>query len=405
MKRQNTDVKIHQPSRRYDNANNVLERSSISQLNKEIIKSFSDKCIADGIKKIRIAKYILILNKIAQSIKKDFNETNKKDWENYLLELESNDKYTDWTKYDYKVTIKKFYKVIKGNNEEYPEEVKWIKATRAIQNKTIPEVLINPDEIKSMANSTTNLRDKAIVLTLYESGARASELLGIKIKHVTFDKYGALILLRGKTGPRKIRLIASVPALANWIEVHPSNDDNNSWLWIGMSNTNQNNRLSYPALNKILSQLGKKIKLQKPVNPHNFRHSRATELAKTLTEAQLCMVMGWKQGSSQVGVYVHLSQRDTDKAILKLHGLLETEEEEPGLMAIKCPRCKQNNTPGARFCRTCGMALDLQASLDAEDKDKQIGISVMETLSNNPELLGRIGELLAQALEEKRNKA
>ena len=71
MIRQNTDVKIHQPSRRFDNANNVLERSSISQLNKEIIKSFSDKCIADGIKKIRIAKYILILNKIAQAIKKN----------------------------------------------------------------------------------------------------------------------------------------------------------------------------------------------------------------------------------------------------------------------------------------------------------------------------------------------
>ena len=205
--------------------------------------------------------------------------------------------------------------------------------------------------------------------------------------------------MKGKTGTRRIRLVASVPSLSAWLDVHPYRDDKEGWLWLGQSTLNRNERLSYAGLKKMLRELASKAKIQKPVNPHNFRHSRATELAKSLTEAQLCMIMGWVQGSKQAATYVHLSQRDTDKAILKLHGLLEMEEEEPGLMAVKCPRCKQHNNPGARFCRTCGMALDSQAALDAEDKDKQIGISVMEALRNNPDLVGQIGEVLARALE------
>ncbi|WP_240792460.1 hypothetical protein [Salarchaeum sp. JOR-1] len=54
--------------------------------------------------------------------------------------------------------------------------------------------------------------------------------------------------------------------------------------------------------------------LEKPVNPHHFRHSRATYLANYLTEAQMCEWFGWARGSRVPGRYVHLSGRDIDHA-------------------------------------------------------------------------------------------
>ena len=397
--RRKKDEKVHNPSKRYENALKLLEKCKISKRNKEIIKEFIEACIAEGIGKLRVTKYIFTLKQIALALNKDFDKVTKDDLVKFVRDIELNDDYSDWTKSDYKITLKKFYKWLKGNGEEYPEEVKWIKIGKRPNNSKLPDELITQEEIKAMANSTTSLRDRAIVLTLYESGARAGELLSMKIKHVVFDKYGALVMLQGKTGMRRIRLVASVPALSAWLDVHPFKDDKESWLWLGTSTLNRNERLSYAGLVKLLNDLAKKAGIKKPVNPHNFRHSRATELAKHLTEAQLCQVMGWVQGSKQAATYVHLSQRDTDEAILSLYGLLEKEEgEEEKLMAIKCPRCRQDNYPGSRFCRYCGMALDVKAAMEAEDRDKQVGASLIEALKD-PEIAKEIISTLKNILD------
>ena len=269
------------------------------------------------------------------------------------------------------------------------------------KDKKLPEELIVPDEVKEMAEAANNLRDKAIVLTLYESGARPGEFLNVKIKHIVFDKYGALVMLQGKTGMRRIRLVASVPALSAWLNVHPFKDDKEAWLWCGLSPVNKGERLSYDGLKNMLSDIAKKAGIKKHVNPYNFRHSRATELAKSLTEANLCAIMGWVQGSKQAATYVHLSQRDTDEAILNMYGLLDKEEKEgEKLMAVKCPRCHQNNSPGSRFCFYCGMALDVKAAMEAEEKDKQLGINLAEVLKD-PDIAKELMELLVKKALEK----
>ena len=80
----------------------------------------------------------------------------------------------------------------------------------------------------------------------------------------------------------------------------------------------------------MLKSVAQNAGIDKPINPHHFRHSRATDLAKKLTEAQLCQYMGWIQSSKEAATYVHLSGRDMDKAILTLHGLAEEETQAFG---------------------------------------------------------------------------
>ena len=88
------------------------------------------------------------------------------------------------------------------------------------------------------------------------------------------------------------------------------------------------------------------------------RHSRLTFLAGRLTEYQLKVYAGWTPDSNMASVYVHISGRDIDKAILGLYGLApkdRAEEEKP----VKCPRCGAINPKGAKFCYKCGLALDV----------------------------------------------
>ncbi len=52
MRRKKKDEKMHNPSKRYENALKLLEKSKISKRNKDIIKGFIEACIADGIGKL-----------------------------------------------------------------------------------------------------------------------------------------------------------------------------------------------------------------------------------------------------------------------------------------------------------------------------------------------------------------
>ncbi|NJD52503.1 MAG: hypothetical protein FIB07_06490 [Candidatus Methanoperedens sp.] len=65
-----------------------------------------------------------------------------------------------------------------------------------------------------------------------ESGARISELGNLKIKHVKFDQYGAVLMVDGKTGMRRVRIIFSSPYLATWLVNHPFRDNPEAFVWV-----------------------------------------------------------------------------------------------------------------------------------------------------------------------------
>jgi len=139
----------------------------------------------------------------------------------------------EWTYQTYCVTVKKFYKWLRGT-EEYPPEVKWIKYS--VKNKTTvtADKLLSEQEILKLAEKAGNHRDRAFVLVLYESGCRIGEILGLRIRDITFDERGGLLNVNGKTGTRRIRIVASCSELMTWINVHPYYRDRDAPVWIGI---------------------------------------------------------------------------------------------------------------------------------------------------------------------------
>jgi len=362
-----------------ESAENRLNELDINAVDKKLILKFKDQLAAEDLSLGRQVKYIYTLGRIALMMDgMNFRKANKQDIIKLVGKINSNPDFKDWTKYNYLVIIRRFYKWLR-QTEDYPKEVKWIHPRIKQHKKTMPKELLTFDDVKKMANATNNLRDRAFILVLYETGARIGEIFGLKISDVEFDTYGAKLNLLGKTGPRKIRIISSAPAVSNWKDQHPDNK-NGSLLFVGIGNYRKGHRLEYQSFRKVLRVTAKKIGLEKPVNPHHFRHSRATELAKKLTEAQLCQYMGWKIGSKEAATYVHLSGRDIDDKILALHGLKEEEKTEEQMKPIKCPRCKTVNDYAAKFCNNCSLGLD-EKSIMEYDKQKEEAIDLGMILS------------------------
>lgn len=391
---------IHNSARQLERAIFQIDNAKTSESNKEFIKQFIRFLSAQGVKELRQVKYIYSLQKISTWLNKDFDKADKQDIMDLCNIIEKNG-YSDWTKHDYRVCIKKFYTWLKNKDiddiDEWgtPKEVKWIKIKAPKDSKKVPSDLLTPKDVQSLAEHTRNLREKALLLTLYESGARIGELLNLKIKDVTFDEYGAQLNLTGKTGYRKIRIIGSAPAISQWIQhEHPKRNNKETYLFCSINEGKEGEMLSYDATKKVLNRIAKRADFKKKINPHIFRHSRATELAEFLNDAPLCNYMGWVQGSQMSRIYTHI--QDTDRLILEINGLVKKEKGERGQFKdVVCPRCSTKNPYGSKFCAQCSMGLDLK-SIEGYDKTSKEAIKKIDDTRN----IEAIVEMVMKKLED-----
>ncbi|NPE28197.1 tyrosine-type recombinase/integrase [Methanococcoides sp. SA1] len=371
-----------------------LKAANISEKNKELINKFIDKCFSEGLGEHRVLKYISTLKNIALDLNLDLDNVKKEDIEKYISRLERSGK-SEWSKHDYKVTLKKYYKMMNGGED--PETTKWIKTTMKKTKQKLPEDMLTETEVLEMINIASSTRDKALIALLWDIGARIGEIGELLIKHVKFDEYGAVILLSGKTGSRRVRAVWSVSYLMNLLEEHPDNQNPNAPLWINRLNGNNYKPIEYKAILIQIKRIASKAGLKKIITPHLFRHSRATYMANHLTEAQMNAYFGWIQGSEMPSIYVHLSGKDVDKSVLRANGIeIEEDEEKNKTKPQKCPRCKTLNTSNNMFCFRCGAALTIEVALELEEKAKPVEEKITQLLENqiNELVEARINEIL-----------
>ena len=390
----------------------VKTNSEISNTNRKIILEFHRRLLADSLSTPRVVYYLNRLCVIASLIRTDFDKAVKKDIEDVMRRINQMN-YTEWAKKDYRVTLKKFYKWLRGCDEEgmYPPEVRWINTHVSIDRQDLPNNLPDEEDAKKMIEAAEHPRDKALIASLYESGCRVGEIAALRIGDINFDQYGAHIVVKGKTGSRRIRLVFSAPILASWINVHPQKDRPGAPLWVVVGTTKkfakENERgnekygrdwsyeLKYGAIASMIRRVAKKAGIEKKVNPHAWRHARATFLANKLTEQQLKHLFGWGQSSRMAATYVHLSGRDVDDALLAVYGMKKAPDKgkESELKPTGCPRCKEANEYSNVFCKKCGWVLDKDTAVELNEKRRKAD-EIINSLTKDPESL----RLIARAL-------
>ena len=338
--------------------------------NKPIILGFVDDCFVQGLSKGRALKYAYYLLTLNKWLGKDFKDATKEDLKGLIRQIEMSS-YAASSKTELKITIKKLYKWIL-DAEEYPDIVRWIKVVTPGGAKVrLPDQILTKDEVLRLIEAARTPRDRAFVSLLYDTGGRIGEILFLRIRGIEFDKYGAVVSVPhfGKTGSRRVRIVSSVPYLQEWLNKHPDKRNPDAYIWTGP----HSQAMAYSAVRSMLGRLSKKAGITKPTNPHAFRHARATHLASHLTEAQMKIFFGWTQASDMAATYVHLSGRDVDKAILRLHGIQDedTKEEKDKLAPKACPRCELENPASNSMCSRCGLPLDEKSATEALKADME----------------------------------
>ncbi|NDF25895.1 MAG: site-specific integrase, partial [Thaumarchaeota archaeon] len=242
---------------------------------------------------------------------------------------------------------------------------------KPVKNKIVREQLITENDLDILLRACIgNQRDKAFLHVHFEAGTRPGEILSLKIKHVKFDQYGAFIHVDGKTGARPIRLVRSVPDLAQWMDVHPFKDNPESPLWIILEQKRLGEPITYWTAERILNRIIERSKINKKINLKLFRHSEATNSAKYLTESQMRIRHGWTPTSHMPANYVHLVNSDVDQAYLKHLGIVSITEETPPIPKI-CHFCKYANSTTSEICNSCGKPLDVKAAIESDIQEDE----------------------------------
>jgi len=394
---------IHHYEKRLERLLQIIDKeASIHPRNKQILLDFkTDLDLGKVTRQVstgRIYKYIWMLRIFLNVVSKPLDEFTNKDLDSLVASINNNQKWKATTKYDMKVSLKIIVRWL--NKNYFPKkkqlDISWLKPDKTRLTK-LPEELITPEEVDKLISACTNRRDRAFIAVLYESGGRVGEILEMSVKHCTFDEYGAILYLSGKTGTRTVRIIEYAELLRGYIEQHPYMDNPEHYFWLGYEGTGilGKERFLYMGVMLLLKRAKRLAGLNKRVHPHLFRHSRATLDSKVFTEHQLSMKYGWKLGSNMPATYVSLSQRDMDEAYLKQHGIAKKEKIIQHTATISCAKCSETNSKYDKFCKSCRMPLDLMEKDNKQNATQEAIFELLTVLAQqNPQIKETFKEIV-----------
>lgn len=386
-----------------DSSLKKIQDSAMLPYNKSKILEYYNERTAKGVKRISNLPVFTVLFSLGLAFKeKRFDDISKLEMIAFFNNLKPKERifptrggvivrkeifeFSEHTFWIYKNNVKTFYRWLfsKESDDAAPDAVRWIKQARSGQPRNkFKKDLLTSEEINRMIKATKNVRDKALIAILWESGLRAGELVKLKRSDLQIKQNYVEFEVSGKTGKRDVILVESKPFLEAWLMFLDENQNRipvhlRDVVWIGFSNQGYarkefgNDVISRDTINMKLKIIAKKAGITKRVWTHGFRHCAATrDSTKNWNEAMLQQKYGWTKNSRMPSVYVHFASQNLKKQILMENGLWkpETKEDEPlSTNLTNCMFCTEQNLSDSEFCKKCGRPLRYAQIKEMENK-------------------------------------
>ncbi len=217
--------------------------------------------------------------------------------------------------------IKSFYKFLLIEEAVENDPTTLLESPRI--GRKLPEVLTD-DEINRLIDAINiskaeGLRNKAILETLYSCGLRVSELVDLKLSNLHFEQ--EFIRIAGK-GERERLVPISKKAIED-IKKYLINSRKKLVIEKGNENivflNRRGKKLSRVMIFTIIKNLAEKIKLEKNISPHTFRHSFASALVQGGADLRTVQEMLGHESILTTEIYAHLDKEYLKDTVNKFH--------------------------------------------------------------------------------------
>jgi integrase/recombinase XerC len=187
------------------------------------------------------------------------------------------------------------------------------------KEKKLPNFL-EEDEIAKLLEApgkdAMGLRDRAILETLYSTGMRVSEIVGMDIDNC--DLISGIIRVYGKGKKQRLVPIGEKAGFAinDYMRVSSNiRDKDKKAVFLNKNKT----RLTDRSVRRILDKYIKKISLKDDVSPHTIRHSFATHLLNRGADLRSVQELLGHASLSTTQIYTHISTDRMREAYKKAH--------------------------------------------------------------------------------------
>lgn len=199
-------------------------------------------------------------------------------------------------------------------------------------DRSLPDVL-TVAEIDAMTaalprDKEETLRNRAIIETLYGSGLRVSELVGLTLSRMRLDE--AFIRVEGKG--RKERLVPLSPVAVDlidkwleqrsWLNIKPEASD---ILFLNRRGAQLTRVMVFYIIREAASLAG----IRKKVSPHTLRHSFATHLLEGGANLRAIQELLGHESIATTEIYLHLDTTRLRTELLSHHPHYRNSSEGP----------------------------------------------------------------------------
>jgi integrase/recombinase XerD len=136
---------------------------------------------------------------------------------------------------------------------------------------------IAPDDLLALLRTTEgdtaiDRRDRALILLLVDTGARAGGVCGLRLGDLDLDALTARVTEKGGRTRTVYYSALTAAALRAWLEVRPA--DRGEWLFTGLRERDAE-RVTPNGLRTMLARRARRAGVTGRCNPHSFRHGFA----------------------------------------------------------------------------------------------------------------------------------
>ena len=185
--------------------------------------------------------------------------------------------------------------------------------------RKLPTIL-SPEEVRRMIDGTTNLMHRTLLMVLYGTGVRRTELSLLKVTDI--DSKRMVLHIRQGKGSRD-RDVPLSPKLLEALRQY--------WRWKKprvylFPSTPGKRGVEEPMSDKVVwwavREAARRAGITRKIGPHTFRHSFATELLEAGTDLRTIQLLMGHARLEDTTLYLHLSRRHLQMTINPLDQLL-----------------------------------------------------------------------------------
>lgn len=236
--------------------------------------------------------------------------------------------------------------------------------------KVDPDDVLIPEDINAMRDAANCLRNIALIEFFADTGARLALAMSLRVGDVDVDSdtptYSPNPDAMGLKGAevRAYPLVDSHGVIRTYLAAgHPRSRDPDVALFHKRRGFDGDDGAVDPnVVRKQLKDIADRAGIDKPANPHNFRHTAITRMRREgYDRGEIEHRVHWDVDTDMWERYEHISAEQHNESIFEKAGFVESADDGPSQVRDRCGNCFEPVAPHHHRCPRCGSAVSKDA--------------------------------------------